>query len=742
MQLPHADPAIARSIQGYLRALSATTLKHLCNTLTGPELSGDDKMNLIFDSFAPKLLKEKLESHTDAACANLMLLCTKAERVDHKSLTTSISRVRTEEAIGFELSKLDLLLMFFRTSTDFPMKLQLSSVRYLRWVIILAMELYPYLVMSPSQVQSHLKSLSAGKASKWSGSYGVTVDIEADGDNSYLTYFYKSIRLFLSDAPEGIGTKVDRLLVEIISHSHPLCELVGRQVFPIVYGRRSCQQNIDGFLQLYRVAASIDNRQIRTNIIKALGRNLQMLCGREQRDIIDSIIMSAKPDFITYDASSNLCQVEELKDYLTFFESIRWKLVLDSISHESLQVGKRNRTSFSEDFQAFVYNDLLQTCLMKWTPADQKFVHRLRCVRVVLCHFEKLGNAGDLHREVWHKILGLKSSFESQIANIEDACNTVKYHFCFEVIQEICLISRCEPLLAFANVDHHITPLLQMFSSILKKHIEMYDKYQTKAASHGDKGPDFNIELLLQQLKFVQSYVSVSLYELLFRTSQRVASDACFPWLRGLTSKKSSKSFAMSLRELVALLLYKCDIDQDNGMKDGESAASTATDFVLLELVSFVLRFDFGPFIKRQGPKFFLPESHVQVILDYLDCTGDGETSMRFSEIKVDIIHEEGQKLLAIVNRKIDNHPVDAVGPSNNDQNDSNVSRPLKIAPLEQGLKLIVNGLKIVNRHLTGAAASMVTADKDDANSGQREIISKRLSEIQQTIKRIEHQIM
>ena len=144
----------------------------------------------------------------------------------------------------------------------------------------------------------------------------------------------------------------------------------------------------------------------------------------------------------------------------------------------------------------------------------------------------------NLHREVWHKILGLKSSFESQIASIEDACNAVKYHSCFEVIQEICLISRCEPLLSFANVDHHITPLLQMFSSILKKHIEMYDKYQTKTVSHGGKGPDLNIDLLLQQLKFVQSYVSVSLYELLFRTSQRVASDACFPWLRGLTSKK------------------------------------------------------------------------------------------------------------------------------------------------------------------------------------------------------------
>ena len=69
--------------------------------------------------FAPKLLKEKLESHTDAAIANLMLLCTKAERVDHKSLTTSISRVRTEEAIGFELSKLDLFAYVFEPQRIF-----------------------------------------------------------------------------------------------------------------------------------------------------------------------------------------------------------------------------------------------------------------------------------------------------------------------------------------------------------------------------------------------------------------------------------------------------------------------------------------------------------------------------------------------------------------------------------------------------------------------------------------------
>lgn len=740
MQLPHADPAIAQSIQGYLRALSATTLKHLCNTLKAPDLCGNDNIHLIFDSFAPKLLAKNLEKHNFAARANLMLLGTKAETVDHGSLAALISKFGSEKEVGFELSKLDVLLMFFRTSTDFLMPLQLSAVRYLRWVIIFAMELYPYLVMSPSQVKAQLKSLSSSKVSKWSGSHGVTVDIEAEVGDSYLTYLYKSIRLFLSDAPEGIGKDVDRLLIEIISHSHPLCEVVGRQIFPIVYGRRSYQQNVDGFIQIYRVVTSIKSRQIRKNILKALGRNLQMLCGREQRDIIDTIIISAKPDFVSDDASSNVSAGEALNGYLTFLESIRWKVVLSSISHASLQVGKRNRSSYVEDLQAFLYNDLLQTCLVKLTLADKKFVHRLRCVRVVLCHFEKIGNPGDLvnlYREVWNKILGLKPSFESLITNIEDRNSTTKYHFCFEAIQEVCFLSRCEPLISFANVDHHITPLLQMFSSILKTHIEIYDKYQNETAAHGDQAHNLNRKLLLQQLRFVQSYISVSLYELLFRTSRRIASDACFPWLRGLTSKKSSKSFAMSLRELIALLLYECDISQSNGTKDGGITTSTAADFVLLELISFVLRFDFGPFIKRQGPRFFLPESHVQVILDYLDDAGDDGTSMRFNEIKVDIIYKEGHKLLAMVNQRVDNYLVEAAGPGSNVLGDSTVSRSSENSPLEQGLKLILNGLKIVNRHLTGAAA-----EKDDVNSGRKEMIGKTLAEIQQSVSKIEQQIL
>ena len=182
---------------------------------------------------------------------------------------------------------------------------------------------------------------------------------------------------------------MDRLLVEIISHSHPLCELVGRRI-PYCYGRRSCQQNVDGFVQLYRVAASINNLQIRTNILKALGRNLQMLCGREQRDIIDSIIISAKPDFVADDASNNLRKVEELKDYLTFFESITWKIVLDPFSWK-FGVGKRNCTSYAEDFQAFVHMTFKHAS--EWTRVDQNA--QACCVRVVLCHFEKLGDAID-----------------------------------------------------------------------------------------------------------------------------------------------------------------------------------------------------------------------------------------------------------------------------------------------------------------------------------------------------------
>ena len=57
------------------------------------------------------------------------------------------NKLRTDEEINIELSKLDILLMFIRTSKNF-LQIQLSTIRYIRWIIIYAMELYPYLAMS------------------------------------------------------------------------------------------------------------------------------------------------------------------------------------------------------------------------------------------------------------------------------------------------------------------------------------------------------------------------------------------------------------------------------------------------------------------------------------------------------------------------------------------------------------------------------------------------------------------
>ena len=285
--LPHADPVTARSIQGYLHALSATTLKNLCAAVESNiasydnKNSSDGKINStasIFDHFKPKLLDSTGGSENREQNESL-LLC----------FSSSMKQSYSEEEISLELSKLDILLMFIRTSKGFSQDLQLTAIKYIRWIIVYSLELYPYLVLSPKQIRTNLIKLNANNNSRWKGSYGINIGVAAAGgdddedvDDCYILHLCKSIRLFLSDAPKNIGAKLDYLLLEIISHSHPLCKLISKQIWPIVYGRRSSKQNIDGVIQIYKVTNILQNTTLRQNILENLGENILMLSPFEQ----------------------------------------------------------------------------------------------------------------------------------------------------------------------------------------------------------------------------------------------------------------------------------------------------------------------------------------------------------------------------------------------------------------------------------------------------------------------------
>ena len=69
--LPNADPVTARSIQGYLHALSATTLKHLCVAVErdndNNNIDESSNMSSVFYHFMPtyKCKNEKDENKNE-----------------------------------------------------------------------------------------------------------------------------------------------------------------------------------------------------------------------------------------------------------------------------------------------------------------------------------------------------------------------------------------------------------------------------------------------------------------------------------------------------------------------------------------------------------------------------------------------------------------------------------------------------------------------------------------------------
>ena len=64
------------------------------------------------------------------------------------------------------------------------------------------------------------------------------------------------------------------------------------------------------------------------------------------------------------------------------------------------------------------------------------------------------------------------------------------------MVKQIYQISQCGPLLACANIDQHITPLLDMFANICKQCVDNYDMYCKN--NNNSK----NVLAMLQQLKF------------------------------------------------------------------------------------------------------------------------------------------------------------------------------------------------------------------------------------------------
>ena len=778
--LPNADPVTARSIQGYLHALSATTLKHLCVAVErdndNNNIDESSNMSSVFYHFMPtyKCKNEKDENKNE----NLLTWFQNYDFTSSSLSTRNNNKLRTDEEINIELSKLDILLMFIRTSKNFSLQIQLSTIRYIRWIIIYAMELYPYLAMSPQQIQSNLMKMNVNEnRSKWRGSHGLyTEEGVDDDDNSFLSRLCKSIRLFLSDSPKEIGNDLDELLLEIISHTHPICKSISKHIWPIVYGRRSSAQNVNGIVQIYQFTKILQNACLRRNILENLGENISMLSDFEKCKVIDQIIVNEQSGLLVKIANNTFSNhanfIENTDVYLTLFESIEWNNILLVKAPGDQQQQNNNTTidltnsnnnsnsasstmsSYVNKLYEFIYNDLFPSCVENlklqngYIKSIRIYTYSLRCTFAILKHFHAAGHDDhvrvQMYNDVWQTILQMKPLLINQMLSVYRSNKFEEYSLFLNMVKQICQISQCGPLLACANIDQHITPLLDMFANICKQCVDNYDMYCKN--NNNSK----NVLAMLQQLKNLQSYIAVSVYELLHFTNNMISNNnkSNFLWIDGLGDKKKSKAFALALRNLLSSLFYKYEDDSisisNNNNTSGKNR-NIVFDFILLELVSLVLRFDFGSFIKRQGSTFFVPEGQETMILKYFNSSikndntsSNMKSDLKFKDITAEILFQESHILLTIMNDICSIDPTTSVNNSittmdvNNSSADADGNSKYRPDVLKKGLTLVENGLKIIHRQLN----SIHKGNDDDGSN--KAAIKQKINAIKNTMQNLE----
>ena len=67
---------------------------------------------------------------------------------------------------------------------------------------------------------------------------------------------------------------------------------ISKHIWPIVYGRRSSAQNVNGIVQIYQFTKILQNSCLRRNILENLGENISMLSDFEKCKVIDQIIVN------------------------------------------------------------------------------------------------------------------------------------------------------------------------------------------------------------------------------------------------------------------------------------------------------------------------------------------------------------------------------------------------------------------------------------------------------------------
>ena len=625
--IANADPMTARMIQGYIHSTTATVFIKLCDSvMEGPtefvlhETAGENRAEDIFEFLRPCCFStgEPRGKNMRESLLSLPKVITNADPVYASTTSTS-----GDEPSSFELHKLDLLLMLLRTTPKLPMLLKSKMIPYLRWAVGLALNLFPFVGASHCQIERRLADFLLAQQNIVRGTtpgnsliekkhdptvpFGLSPSNAACRDEgaskriSYFSYFIQSIRLFLTDTPKNSGAELDLLLVELSAHTAPMCQIIAQHAWKIVFERRSGSQNSNSIISLYQSVKSLGTTPISFSLLNTIRNCLSLLNADDQNATLQKLFSPIPKIFQQHHTDDGFIMNEAIiKEAWAFQELLKVipfesmlphcprvasfieSRMLDLAINATMPIQQSNSTKQFYDGtgkrkEAFCFPSVQR--LYAGLSCSLSLLNGVSSADTITAKANALwGNVFDampLIRRAWQELLrGMGPEARGRDAYVH---KQTKGSNLVELLVTIASIpTRCPTLVTNNNLETHLLPWM----SFLNDCIHSYD--YTAARIDNKRVSSIEVATSLSMLRLLKYSVSVPSVSVV--------------WVNNLNDRVTSRKFSDLFTELVHQLWTASKFRLISGN-------SWVSYFATMELLSFCVRFDFGPLVSSHGRK-------------------------------------------------------------------------------------------------------------------------------------------
>jgi len=629
--IANADPMTARMIQGYIHSTTATVFIKLCNTvMEGPtefviqESASENRAEDLFEFLRPQCFSddERRGENMRESLLSLPKVIANADPVYASTTSTS-----GDEPSSVELHKLDLLLMILRTTPKLPVLLKSKMIPYLRWAVGLALNLFPFVGASHCQIERRLADFLRAQENAVRGTsvdnslseknHDPTVpfglmspsnaachDESASKRISYFSYFIQSIRLFLTDIPKNTGAELDLLLVELSAHTAPMCQTIAQHAWKMIFERRSGSQNANSIISLYQSVKSLGTTPVSFSLLNTIRNCLSLLNADDQNATLQKLFSPIPKIFQQHHHTGDGLILNEaiIKEAWAFQELLKVIPFQSMLPHcprvatflESRMLDLAINATMSiqpSNTRREFYDGIGKSKEALYFPSVQRLYVGLSCSLSLLngvssadiitakanALWGNIFHAMPLIRRAWQELLrgmGPKAREHDAYTQKESEGSIL-----VELLVTIASIpTRCPTLVTNNNLETHLLPWM----SFLNDCIHSYDNPTIRIGNK--RVSSVEVATSLSMLRLLKYSISVPLTSVV--------------WVKNLNDRGTSRKFSDLFTTLVHQLwtASKYRLMSDN---------SWISYFATMELLSFCVRFDFGPLVSSHCQKGF-----------------------------------------------------------------------------------------------------------------------------------------